>query len=151
MSKYYVIGDIGGTNLRLALIKVKIDSYELLLKQNSLTKDCNNFTNLLNEFLTLSVNKFKLLPKNAIIVGAGHKIRNSIKLTNSNLVISQKEIFEKTPINTLELFNDFEIIPYSIPLLKKTELIQIKSGDITTFDKKLFLGSGTGLGVALTN
>ena len=48
MSKYYVIGDIGGTNLRLALIKVKIDSYELLLKQNSLTKDCNNFTRKLN-------------------------------------------------------------------------------------------------------
>lgn len=150
MSKYYVIGDIGGTNLRLALINVESDSYELLLKENYLTKECNNFVELLNSFLTNCVDKFKVLPTDAIICAAGPKKRNIIKLANSNLIISQKEIFEKTPIHSLDLFNDFEVIPYCVPELEGKELIEIKSGDISTFNKKLFIGPGTGLGITFT-
>lgn len=151
MSKYYVIGDIGGTNLRLALISANDNSYELLFRETYSTNECKDFTNLLNKFLTLCVDKFKILPKDALIAAAGPKKRNIINLVNSKLKISQKEIFEKTPIHSLELFNDFEVLPYSIPELDNDELIEIKSGDISTFDKKIFIGPGTGLGVAFTS
>lgn len=141
-----LLGDIGGTNCRLVLIKDKKRKFiALKVYKSSLFKNLYEvIENYLKEISNLIEEKIKI----AVLAVAGPVFNKEAYLTNLNWKVSGEELKKKFNFKKVLLFNDLEALVGCIDFLKKEELILLKSGP--TFKKfpKSFLALGTGLGEA---
>lgn len=127
---YFLIGDIGGTHFRLAVVKSSCYKSEIVYKEIQDTKKIKSIENTITDFL----DKVFVKVERAIFGVAGPKIKNKIKMTNSKLEFDLDKIKNKTSLKNVEMFNDMRSVVYSIPKL------EIKK-------KSLIIGIGTGVGV----
>ncbi|MBN2367606.1 ROK family protein [Candidatus Woesearchaeota archaeon] len=131
--------DVGGTNLRIAQIKIK--KKPVIVKQvNYLTKDVKNIINI--------INKFDKKCDAACIGFAGPIVGNKAALTNAELKIDLSELKKKTNLKDITLINDFHAVGYGVPFLEKKDFLVLNKG--TGFNNKvqMVVGPGTGLGKA---
>ena len=137
--KFRLVADFGGTHARIALAK----SGKLYFIEKKRYKKSDNATKILSDYL---LNKNVQL--NSIRISAAGPLDNlKIQLTNSQLVISYKELSKLFGITNINLFNDAEAACLAIPYLKDKSLIALskKTNQFKTYG---FITLGTGLGVS---
>ena len=131
--------DIGGTNMRYAIVK---DVDDDLSEINKLPFNQDNFDSFIKKIIDNQ--KINIL----IISIAGPKIDNSIFMTNRDFSFDADVIKKKFKLDDCILLNDWEAIAYSYPYISNS-INFIKEG--TKFNNtKLFFGPGTGLGASLS-
>lgn len=146
---YFLIGDIGGTNLRV----------ELRDKNNHIVKKIVVKTaeyHSMSEFFHAFFKDLAVKPQQVCgAISIASKILNNKAVTNANYtweLADGNAIREEFSFKEMILLNDFEACGYSLPLLIQKDLVVLKGDhrpDLHKDYKVLLVGPGTGLGVCL--
>ncbi|PCI89080.1 MAG: glucokinase [Hyphomicrobiales bacterium] len=143
---YAILGDIGGTNTRLALAEGA--KSELLHIQYFENKDFENLDQIISKYLDiLDLSKAGSVT-NAAIAVAGPIKGDQIELTNVDFGFSQTEYKQKFGFKRLNIINDFTALAYCLPHMTEDDLIQVGGGKVAENANKLVIGPGTGMGMA---
>lgn len=133
-----LLADIGGTNLRFAVL----DEQELSTIEYYKTSDFNNIIDVLEIYL-----RKQNTPPSKMILGVAGIIQNDyVKLTNADFEIDVNMLNKKYPNTDITLVNDFVLQGYGILTTEKKELRKLTELTSETVGPKLVLGPGTGLG-----
>jgi glucokinase len=148
-SKYFLIGDIGGTNSRMEL---KDSNRQVIKRLDTNTAHFTSFAELLTHFFEgLNVEKGKVFGS----VSFASKISHNKTITNANYSWAPTDgnlIKEQFGFKDMVLLNDFEACGYSVPILDITKIVPLTGGHLPSFTgnlKLMLIGPGTGLGVCL--
>lgn len=140
-----LVGDIGGTKFRLAIVDDKSD--KIVCDAIFDTENVSDISGTIKNFIEHSKSDFKSI--RCICLGVAAPLnnnRNGAKLTNADLVIDCKDIYEKTGIKTF-LINDFEAIIFAIDKINNFE--EITSIGRNNYGTSIVIGPGTGLGTSI--
>ena len=138
-----LVGDIGGTNIRLAIAQNGIAD-----KTTAQKFQIANFTGpgeAINHYLSTTGT---ITPDAACLAVAGPIVDRAADMTNSPWDINAEEIEAQTGITTCALLNDFEALALSLPILGPSDLKSI-GGGAPQPGTRAVLGPGTGLGVSI--
>ena len=141
-SRRALVGDIGGTNIRLAITDID----ELTISDFALLSsgDFEDPREAIEKYL-------KTIPDVPSMVGlaiAGPVSDGSATMTNRPWHFDRDEIRAVTKAEHVHFVNDFEALALSLPHLTDNELHQIGGGAPVRNAPMVVLGPGTGLGVA---
>jgi glucokinase len=142
MSSDFLLADIGGTNVRFAVLRGdgRIEGHEAWL--TALYPDFGAAVNAYAELTGL-----RLPLAGGAVCAAGPVVGGAIKLTNCPWAISTAEISAATG-GQAYLVNDFAAVAHALPVLTADDVVQIGGGAPLAQAPKVALGPGTGLGVA---
>ena len=141
-----LIGDIGGTNTRLALVEQAATLREFKVLQHYNSVEFSDFYQILNLFLQQYTQGITI--QLACLAIAGPIKNGAVKVTNLPWNISEQEIKQRFTIPAVTLINDFYAVAYAVSLLSMDDYIDIhKAVDCVNKDSAV-IGAGTGLGVA---
>jgi glucokinase len=142
MSSDFLLADIGGTNVRFAVLRGdgRIEGHEAWL--TALYPDFGSAVKAYAELTGL-----RLPLGGAAVCAAGPPVGDTIKLTNCPWTISMAEIAAATG-GRVRLVNDFAAVAQALPVLGADDVVQIGGGAPLPHAPKVALGPGTGLGVA---
>jgi glucokinase len=138
-----LVGDIGGTNARFALL----DDDRLPIEP--VTYRCDEFASLVDAiaaFLQASGSDKQL--QSAAIAVATPVVGDQIKLTNNSWSFSIDSVKASLGLDTLHVVNDFTALALSVPHLREDEREQVGSGIPQDRHSVAVIGPGTGLGVS---
>lgn len=142
MSGDFLLADIGGTNVRFAVLRGdgRIEAHEAWL--TALYPDFGSAVKTYADLVGL-----RLPLRGAAVCAAGPLVGDAITLTNCTWKISRADIAAATG-GVAYLANDFAAVAYALPVLVAGDVAQI--GGRTPIDgaPKVAIGPGTGLGVA---
>lgn len=139
-----IVGDIGGTNVRLALAN-KNNEGKIELN-NIFVKPVSDFQSL-EHALEFWRKQIEIFPNEAVFGLAGVTGGDEVRFTNSNWVVVKKKLIEQFGFKKLQLINDFATQAVSI-INNSQDLIIINKGIENLDAPKVVLGPGTGLGMA---
>ncbi|HDZ74415.1 MAG TPA: glucokinase [Aurantimonas coralicida] len=138
-----LIGDIGGTNARFALL---LDSFaEPKMFAVIQTAD---FETVDDAIQATVLDKTSVQPKSAVLAVAGPIDGDEIDLTNSPWVIRPQQMLAGLGIEEVIVVNDFEAQALAISSLGEQSRTQIGGGEVHEGASRVVVGPGTGLGVA---
>ena len=138
-----LIGDIGGTNARFAL----------LVDANAEPKEfpgvrTADFASLDEAIQTAVLDRTALRPRSALLAVAGPVDGDEIALTNHGWVVRPKRMFEAFGLDEVVVLNDFEAQALGVVALGSEHMEKIGGGEPEDEAGRVVLGPGTGLGVA---
>ena len=138
-----LIGDIGGTNARFAILK---DSHsDPVFFPVISTEVCES----LDEAIQLAVlDQTSVHPSSALLAVAGMVAGDQIELTNRGWTIQPQQMLETLRLESIIVINDFEAQALAVLSLPPDDMEQIGGGDADENAPCAVLGPGTGLGVA---
>jgi glucokinase len=137
-----LLGDIGGSNARFALLAgAQLGPVETLL-----VKDHPHFADALRAFLTRHGQGSGI--SQALLAVAGPVERGRCELTNSSWTIDAEELRKTFDLPKVRVINDFEALAWSLPLFDSSDLCPIGQGQVRPGAPMVALGPGTGLGLA---
>lgn len=143
MSFYALVGDIGGTNARFALVEkggLTLHHIEVLACQ-----DYQNFDDALQSYYQKCAVK---APEIACISFAC-PIEEEIKMTNNHWAFNVEKMQKKLKLKQFKLLNDFTAMAYGTLFVADANKVLIQAGDDKYADtSRLVIGPGTGLGVS---
>ena len=144
MMKFPVlIGDIGGTNARFAILR---DAYaepnEFPIVQTA------NFATIDEAIQTTILDKTSIQPRSAVLAVAGPVEGDEIELTNCDWVVRPRHMIETLGLDEVLVVNHFEAQALAVVALGPEHLEQIGGGEPEHGHGRVVLGPGTGLGVA---
>ncbi|WP_310011129.1 glucokinase [Brucella pseudogrignonensis] len=138
-----LVGDIGGTNARFALL---VDSHaepkEFPVVQ---TADYATIDDAIEQTV---LNHTSIRPRSAILAVAGPVDGDEIDLTNCDWVVRPKQLIANLGFEDVTVLNDFEAQALAVVSINKEYLHQIGGNDEEIVATRVVLGPGTGLGVA---
>lgn len=138
-----LIGDIGGTNARFAII---VDSYAEEKPFDVVqTADYANIDDAIQEAV---LDKTSLLPKTMILAVAGPVDGDEIDLTNCPWVVRPRALMQRFGLNDVVVLNDFEAQALAVVALGPEHCQQFGGTAPDPDGSRVVLGPGTGLGVA---
>ncbi|MEM6464631.1 MAG: glucokinase [Pseudomonadota bacterium] len=138
-----LIGDIGGTNARFAIL---IDAYAQPREFPILaTADFATIEDAIQESV---LDKTSVQPRSAIFAIAGPVDSDEIQLTNCPWVVRPKQMIKDFFFEDVIVLNDFEAQALAAASLDGEHLRQIGGGSANANMSRVVLGPGTGLGVA---
>ena len=143
-SGHILVGDIGGTNSRLAITPA--GHFELRKLRIFEAKGYPTFEALLADYLRLEqitdLTGASLAPAGPIEDGA-------FKITNNHWPISSKASIRATlGVEAVHLINDFEALAHAVAHLPASDLIRVGGGEVKKAMPVMVIGPGTGLGMA---
>ena len=141
-----LIGDIGGTNARFALV-----TPGEFVPREILTLPSAEYTGpveAIRRYLSQIGLDTRTAPQEACLAFAGPTDTDRIELANSSWVFSHRELQQALGFERLKLINDFTAQALSVPHLKPDALVEIKPGEPRAHAPRLVIGPGTGLGIA---
>ncbi|MGB8818451.1 MAG: glucokinase [Rhizobiaceae bacterium] len=138
-----LVGDIGGTNARFALI-LSADGQSVAF-DNVRTADFANIDIAIRDAI---LPKCPAAPKTAILAIAGPISGDEIELTNCPWVVRPKVMMTMLGLVDIVVINDFEAQALAVASLGPEHLEQIGGGAAEAGASRVVLGPGTGLGVA---
>ncbi len=138
-----LVGDIGGTNARFALVpagtRTPINVGEVR---------CVDYPSLIpaiESYLQQHANP----PLIEAVIAVGTPIVGDwLAMTNNHWAFSQNEISQAFSLQRLKFINDFTAQALSLPYLEPEDLVQVGTGGCVPDGTKAVLGPGTGLGVS---
>ena len=143
MTSSVLVGDIGATNARFALVSNgnlnAISSFEVA--------KFGQFADVLAIFLKEHCSQTQIHQAFLAIAGPVIDERVPVPLTNSSWVIDAGELQTGFGLQ-VRIVNDFEAVALSLPSLTSTDLAQIGGGRPEAGAPMAVLGPGSGLGVA---
>lgn len=140
----YLVGDVGGTNTRLALARLAPQGW--VLEQLQVMPTSRELPQRLREYRrTCGVAELAA----AAFCGAGPPdAKGSLRLTNADCTLCPEELAEAAGVERALVLNDFAAVAHSIAALKGSEVQALDQGRPIAKAPRLVLGPGTGLGVA---
>lgn len=132
----YLVGDIGGTNARLALAKGK----RIYRRQDFPSRKYKNFSTILKQYLKENKQKIKA----ACFAIAGPVEKQTVKATNLPWTVRASQL-RKVLGKPVHLLNDFEANSYGVKQLNLKKVLTLNKGK-QKGDTIAVLGPGTGLG-----
>jgi glucokinase len=138
-----LIGDIGGTNARFALLvdpHAEPKSFDIV--------QTRNFPTIEDAIQTAVLDKTSVLPRTAVIAVAGPVAGDSIKLTNCDWTVQPNDMMAALGLEDIIVLNDFEAQALAVVALREEDVVKLGGGESRLFGSRAVLGPGTGLGVA---
>lgn len=142
MTNYALVGDVGGTNVRLALCE--LETGNISLTKNFLTSDFNNLEAVIHVYLNEQAGNITAASIAIACPVAGDKV----EMTNHNWTFSIIQMKQNLNLDYLEVINDFTAVSMAIPMLSESDVIQCGGLDAKRNRPIAVYGPGTGLGVA---
>ena len=142
MTKYALVGDVGGTNARLALCEVETG----LISQVTTwpTSEYPNLEAVIRLFLAEQQQEIK----DGCIAIACPITEDWVEMTNHDWAFSTNALKASLNFDHLEIINDFTAVSMAIPMLTENDVIQFGGGAAVKDKPIAVYGAGTGLGVA---
>lgn len=138
-----LVGDIGGTNARLALMSPGTAS-----PRDIGVFQCADFPNLVDAIeLYLREQGVAAISEAAIAVGMP-VVGDWLEMTNNDWSFSQQALQQKLELDRLIVTNDFTALALAIPQLTETDYLEIGQGNFRANHTIAIIGPGTGLGVS---
>ncbi|WP_185983918.1 glucokinase [Aureimonas mangrovi] len=138
-----LVGDIGGTNARFALI---LDSNaEPRAFPTIATAD---FPNIDEAIQACVLDRTSVQPRTAVLAVAGPIDGEDIDLTNSAWVVRPQRLINDLGFDEVVILNDFEAQALAVSALSPSGRAAIGGGTARENASRVVLGPGTGLGVA---
>lgn len=138
-----LIGDIGGTNARFAILP---DAHaEPQQFPNVRTAD---FATIDEAIRSAILDQTSVQPRSAVLAVAGPVDGDEIELTNSNWVVRPRAMIENLGLRDVIVLNDFEAQALAVVALGEEHMEKIGPGTAEPLAGRVVLGPGTGLGVA---
>ena len=136
-----LIGDIGGTNARFALIADA--GAEIRRLPNVHTAD---FPTIDDAIQAAVIDKAAVRPKSAVLALAGPIAGEKVQLTNCDWVVEPRKSLARFALAEMVLLNDFEAQSLSLPGLTAADIDPIGGGTMLAEGTRVVVGPGTGLG-----
>ncbi|CEI58783.1 glucokinase [Candidatus Portiera aleyrodidarum] len=143
MTKLSLVGDIGGTNVRLAL--VSSNNFNLYKIKKFKCINYVDINEVIKKYISLVDCEY---PKKACLAFACPINYNLIKMTNNSWKIKKYELKNKMKLKKLKIINDFTAIALGLPHIQTKDLYKIGYGKNYNNSNKIVIGPGTGLGLA---
>lgn len=143
MANFALVGDIGGTNARLALCDIETGDISEVEVYSAV--DNPSLEEVLKTYLK-SRNAENV--KNACIAIACPITGDHVVMTNNPWEFYISEMKANLGFERLDVINDFTGQSMSIPMLKPEDFVQIGGGEADKTKPVAIYGAGTGLGVA---
>lgn len=138
-----LVGDIGGTNVRLALV-----SGEGQPLAHVQTLPTRGFADL-GEALQAYLRQTRVpAPAQACIAIANPIDGDWLRMTNTDWAFSIEETRQRLGLQSLRMLNDWEAMALAAPTFTATELLPLGGGEAVPDAPRGLLGAGTGLGVS---
>ncbi len=143
MKNYSLVGDVGGTNARLALCDIETGNIS-----HSLTYSGLDYPSL-EQVVKAYLKEQSLSVEQACIAIACPIQGDKVVMTNHTWAFSITEMQENLGLKKLIIINDFTAASMAIPMLGDApDKVQLGGGS-AQYDKPIAVyGAGTGLGVA---
>jgi glucokinase len=138
-----LVGDIGGSNTRLALADSQDGRVSLDPRKQYGNAEAATLAELLHRFLAETPT-----PKRACLAVAGPTDGRTVSLTNLDWRIDADALEREFGL-PVRLVNDFAAVAWGLDALEDADLATLQDGEIAPGAPRLALGPGTGLGVAI--
>ena len=140
-----LVGDVGGTNARLALIDT---AGHIRHPRIFPCKDYPSLTEVIDEYINTTAGKKR--PPKAVIAVAGPVVDGEIEFTNIDWTVSEVDLLSTFEFEAVDLINDFAAQALACPRLEGPDLRGIgpELGRGAHDCPLVALGAGTGFGVA---
>lgn len=142
MKNYTLVGDIGGTNARLALCDLNTHALDFIENYS-----CDDFDSL-ESIIQIYLSKVGVAIADACIAIACPIEGDRVKMTNQHWTFSIQEMKANLSLRTLEVINDFTAISYAVPMLSDDDVLKVTGTTPQPGKPKVIFGAGTGMGVA---
>jgi glucokinase len=142
-----LVGDIGGTNCRLALYKEGVQIFERAYP----SAEFASLEAAIDKFLEearKAVTPENARPQRACLGVAGPVESGSSRVTNLPWFIEAKKLEARFKIPRLTLMNDFQAAALGVTVLGDEHLLKLGSGERNPTGPIVVAGAGTGLGEA---
>lgn len=135
-----LVGDVGGTNLRLAVN----DGGRLGGCLYQVADDLPD----LETGLAVYVERTGVRPRVACLAVAGPVLGDEVRITNRGWRFSIEAVQRRFGLERLIVINDFQALATALPALTGADLVPVGGGTAIAGRPMTVLGPGTGLGVA---
>ena len=139
-----LVGDIGGTNARLALTEA--GSTEPLREWRVATADFSDFESVLAAYLAET--QARVTAGCLAVAGPIRDGGRSARLTNLPWTIDAAALERRFCIGHLTLANDFAAAAMGVTVAPAESIVYLQDGEPIADAPKLVIGAGTGLGMA---
>jgi glucokinase len=146
MTRPALIGDIGGTNARFALVAP--GAFEPHDIQTLPCADYPGVVEAARDYLSRVAPSGDKAPEEACLAFACPIDGDRVRMTNNHWAFSRREAQASLGLTRLKVINDFTAQALGVPHLGPKELIEVKPGEAREHSVQLVIGPGTGLGVA---
>lgn len=141
-----LVGDVGGTNVRLGLAHRRNDGSLIVEKIQKLPGD--DFDNL-SAAISKYIETLENTPKTAALALAGPVEKGCITLTNRAWTVCQDDLAKTFRFNTVRLYNDFSAMARAVPECSKDDFRILNAAQAAPDAPILVAGPGTGFGMAI--
>ena len=142
---YCLVGDIGGSTVRLALAE---RSGGRILLHHITTWPCANHPGLAEAVEAYLAEIGRTRPNAAAIAIAGPVVGDRAELTNHPWTISIETTRRRLGLAHLAVINDFTAVALSLPMLTSEDAKRVGGGAAEAGKPMAAIGPGTGLGVS---
>jgi len=141
-AEWGLIGDIGATNARFALVR---PDGGIALTRAIL---CNDFPTLADAIVAFLAEAPEATPSHSVLAIASSPDGDIVSLTNHPWTFSTEALREALGLVRLQIVNDFHANALAVPHLTPDELIKVGGGEPLAGAPIGILGPGSGLGVS---
>lgn len=142
MTKYALVGDVGGTNARLALCEV--ENGAISQAKTFSTADYDSLEAVIRFYLDEQQQEIT----DGCIAIACPITDDWVEMTNHDWAFSTSKMKASLGFEHLEIINDFTAVSMAIPMLSDQDVMQFGGGSAVKDKPVAVYGAGTGLGVA---
>ena len=141
-----LIGDIGGTNARLALVAPgDITPHDII---NLPCADYPGVIEAIQDYLSRVGATGDNAPREACLAFACPVHAERVKMTNNHWDFLKSEVRETLNLSLFKIVNDFTAQALGVPHVTANDLVEVQPGEGQGHSTRLVIGPGTGLGVA---
>jgi len=137
-----LIGDIGGTTTRLALVSAQDGPRKYITEREFPSASHDGLAPIVAAFLASCDGK----PTAACFDVAGPVLSGHARLTNLPWELSEAQLAQDLGLRRVSLLNDLQAIAHAVPHLQAAELAQINAGQAVEHGPIAIVAPGTGLG-----
>ena len=140
-----LVGDVGGTNCRLALAERSVSGQiELHHSRRYAVSEYGHF----NDVIAAYLESHDVSPKVGAFAFAGPKFDDEIRMTNLNWIVSEDELRRTFGLETAVVLNDFVAMAKGATVIPDDGFDGLIPGKVNYNKPVSVLGPGTGLGLA---
>lgn len=140
---YALVGDIGGTNARFALVRPGSTELEQVL-----VLPCNDYPNLDGAVADYLERVGVASISEACMAFACPVHGERIRMTNNHWSFDRHDMQRRLGLTTFKIINDFTAMALGVPHVGAERLVKVGGGDGDAARPRLVIGPGTGLGVS---
>lgn len=142
-----LIGDIGGTRVRLRLLESTAGGWQLRHESIRKSREFDNLEGALRSFLDELSRSERANVHEAWLAVAGPVSRGQVRFTNLPWESGEHLLETALKLRRVRLVNDLEALAHALPDIPRRQLIPIQEGHADS-GPRLLISVGTGLGLA---